>query len=96
MSDSCTSIPYYGSKAPKQSVKETEEVLFQMMDDLQDAAKDIPRRESSEQVNNNQKDIEKGKSQDHQCLWKLRIIFMALIILITIIVTIVLSEVMKS
>jgi hypothetical protein len=30
-----TVVPYYGSRAPKQSIIETDRVLFQMMDDIQ-------------------------------------------------------------
>lgn len=30
-----TVVPYYGSRAPKQSILETDRVLFQMMDDIQ-------------------------------------------------------------
>lgn len=30
-----TVVPYYGSREPKQSIIETDRVIFQMMDDIQ-------------------------------------------------------------
>lgn len=30
-----TVVPYYGSREPKQSIVETDRVIFQMMDDIQ-------------------------------------------------------------
>ncbi|KAL9537102.1 hypothetical protein MBANPS3_012081 [Mucor bainieri] len=95
---STSTIPYYGSREPKQSIKETDRVIFQMMDDLQ-----INKTSFKEKGNDaelySQEPVIVDKSlaaTHHGILWRFRIVLSSIIILLLVVVTVVVSEITKK
>ncbi|KAI7898867.1 uncharacterized protein BX663DRAFT_555415 [Cokeromyces recurvatus] len=89
-------IPYYGSRVPKQSVIETDRALFQMMDALSSTEKKaIIIREDTimdlEHNNTKQDDVKK-----HGLLWKFRIILGSMLMLLFVAATVIISELTKD
>ncbi|OBZ81829.1 hypothetical protein A0J61_10123 [Choanephora cucurbitarum] len=74
-----TSVPYYGSREPKQSVIETDKLIFEMMDDMSKMAKKQSTQEQQEQEElEAQKDIP-------ITTWRTRIILVSFIIILLVI-----------
>jgi hypothetical protein len=70
-----STVPYYGSREPKQSIIETDRVIFQMMDDIQ--------------IKSTSKDTEKPEENRPQIsiMWRFRIIFCSILILLLVVGT---------
>lgn len=86
---STSTIPYYGSREPKQSIKETDRVIFQMMDDIQ-----INKTTFKEKGNDlelySQEPVTVDKSSaatQHGILWRFRIVLSSIIILLLVVGT---------
>lgn len=74
-----TPVIYYGSREPKQSVTETDRIIFQMMDDI----KSIPIK-SSDTLCEEEKQKQEEKPH-HGIIWRFRIILSSIIILLLVI-----------
>ncbi|KAI8647188.1 hypothetical protein BD408DRAFT_427927 [Parasitella parasitica] len=95
---STTTIPYYGSREPKQSIKETDRVIFQMMDDIQ-INKTVIKEKAGDVEAYKQQDpfaVEKVVARHHGILWRFRIVLSSIVILLLVVVTVVVSEITKK
>ncbi|GAN02702.1 hypothetical protein MAM1_0026d02148 [Mucor ambiguus] len=86
---STSTIPYYGSREPKQSVKETDRVIFQMMDDIQ-ISKTAFKEKGNDLELYSQEPVIVDKSSaaiHHGILWRFRIVLSSIIILLLVVGT---------
>ncbi|KAI8335663.1 hypothetical protein EDC96DRAFT_548158 [Choanephora cucurbitarum] len=77
-----TSVPYYGSREPKQSVIETDKLIFEMMDDMSKLTKNQSTQEKQEH-----QEHEELESQKHIPIttWRTRIVLVSFIIILLVI-----------
>ncbi|KAI8098240.1 uncharacterized protein B0P05DRAFT_582590 [Gilbertella persicaria] len=84
-SNSSSFVPYYGSREPKQSVVETDRLIFQMMDDiLKTTYKEQDYLEEPEEHHYN----------PH--LWRFRTVIVFIMVLLIVVATVVVSELTKE
>lgn len=71
-------VPYYGSREPKQSIIETDRVIFQMMDDMhiKPSTRDLEKQ-----------DEVSPKTTQTSVLWRFRIILSSILILVLVVGT---------
>ncbi|CEP07607.1 hypothetical protein [Parasitella parasitica] len=84
---STTTIPYYGSREPKQSIKETDRVIFQMMDDIQISKTTIQEKAGDVEA---YKELDsftckKPAAKHHGILWRFRIVLSSIVILLLVV-----------
>ncbi|GAA5801720.1 hypothetical protein HPULCUR_007172 [Helicostylum pulchrum] len=83
-----TVVPYYGSRAPKQSVIETDRIILDMIDDIQATIQ--------AQEWDNMKIVPISSTKRNVIFWKLRIVLCAIILLLLVVATVVISELTKE
>ncbi|EPB84790.1 hypothetical protein HMPREF1544_08433 [Mucor circinelloides 1006PhL] len=95
---STSTIPYYGSREPKQSIKETDRVIFQMMDDIQISKTAFKEKGNDVELYSQEPVIvEKPTAATHHgILWRFRIVLSSIVILLLVVVTVVVSEITKK
>jgi hypothetical protein len=76
---SSSTIPYYGSREPKQSNIETDRVIFQMMDDIQIKSMQSNDTEKQQEVS--------SKLTQNSVLWRFRIVLSSILILLLVVGT---------
>ncbi|KAL0141013.1 hypothetical protein V8B55DRAFT_1448245 [Mucor lusitanicus] len=95
---STSTIPYYGSREPKQSIKETDRVIFQMMDDIQINKTTFKEKGNDLELYSQEPVIvdKASAATQHGILWRFRIVLSSIIILLLVVVTVVVSEITKK
>lgn len=84
---STSTIPYYGSREPKQSIKETDRVIFQMMDDIQISKTTIKEKGNDIEIYKQDSLIVEKPTTHHGILWRFRIVLSSIIILLLVVGT---------
>ena len=84
---STSTIPYYGSREPKQSIKETDRVIFQMMDDIQISKTTIKEKGNEIEIYKQDPLIVEKLTTHHGLLWRFRIVLSSIIIILLVVGT---------
>ncbi|KAL0079733.1 hypothetical protein J3Q64DRAFT_1851476 [Phycomyces blakesleeanus] len=82
--------PYYGTKNPNESVKETEEIIFRVVDDLQIPSDDIEKSLEKDTV------VNVPRLQESRIQWKIRTGITIFLILTLVIGAIIVSELIHT
>ncbi|KAI9356339.1 hypothetical protein BD770DRAFT_411264 [Pilaira anomala] len=85
-----TVVPYYGSRAPKRSVIETDRIIIQMIDDIQ--KNHLPEKQDWETTTATTRSV----PMTHTIFWKLRIVLCSIFLLLLVVATVVFSELTKE
>ncbi|KAI8374853.1 hypothetical protein BD560DRAFT_465931 [Blakeslea trispora] len=86
-----TSVPYYGSREPKQSVTETDRLIFQMIDDMS-KMKDCQLKEEEQEV----KEELQIQKYHPTTIWRIRITLISVMVILIVVATILVSELTKE
>ncbi|ORE06944.1 hypothetical protein BCV72DRAFT_335535 [Rhizopus microsporus var. microsporus] len=89
-STSESTIPYYGSRVPRQSAGEVDNIIFNMMDDIKNAA--FEEKEETKEAKNDNNDDRKL----NRIYWNIRILLISIVILLFVVGTVLLSELTKK